>query len=202
MKRADYPVEVQQLVAHLKRLPGIGLRSAERIAVALLRDGSHFPRDLARAIDTAKSGVTACTDCGFFLSAGQACTLCSDPARDASLLCVVEQPTDILPLDRSGAFSGHYHVLGGRLSPLDGVHPEDLRIAPLLARIGQGHVAEVILAVGSDVEGEATANFLSQTLACLPVRITRLAQGLPAGGGLDSADELTLFRALQGRRTL
>ncbi len=130
--------------------------------------------------------------------------MCADDQRDETLICVVEQPTDVLPLERTGAFRGSYHCLGGRIAPLDGISPEDLRIAPLMERVNGGAVKEIILGVGSDVEGEATANYLAEMLAekCPDVEVTRLAQGLPAGGGLDHADELTLYRALDGRRRI
>ena len=138
--------------------------------------------------------------CGFFSTSETGCALCDGTNRDAALLCVVEQPADILPLERSGAFRGHYHSLRGKISPLENVGPGDLRIGELLVRLRQGQFAEVILALGSDVEGEATAHYLAEALGEFDgLRITRLAQGLPAGGGLEHADELTLMRALQGR---
>ena len=141
-----------------------------------------------------------CPKCGFF-STSDGCPVCTDPKRDDSLLCVVEQATDVLPLERSGAFKGRYHCLGGRLSPLDNVRPEDLRIEELLDRIGpDGQEIEVILALGADVEGEATAHYLAELLRKRRCKVTRIAQGLPAGGGLENADELTLLRALEGRR--
>ncbi len=203
MRKAEYPEEVRTLVTQLRRLPGIGGRSAERIAISLLRGKHETALDLVRAVHAAATRVDACPVCGFYRSVEATCILCDAPDRDRSLLCVVEQPTDVLPLDRTGAFAGLYHILGGRLSPLDNIHPEDLRIDPLLRRVDGGNVAEVVLAVSSDVEGEATAHYLGDLLAQRPhVRVTRLAQGLPAGGGLEHADELTLFRALQGRRGL
>jgi recombination protein RecR len=142
--------------------------------------------------------VHPCNQCGFFTET-DLCSLCSDPGRDAKILCVVEQPTDILPLERSGAFHGMYHTLGGRISPLDHVGPESLRIPQLVDRINTTQPAEVILALGADVEGEATAHYIADILQTLPVRISRLAQGIPAGSGLEYADELTLSRALSGR---
>jgi recombination protein RecR len=206
MRKAEYPDEIKALVLQLKRLPGVGPRSAERLAVALLTTKSSLATDLARALDTAARQITACPVCGFFQSAGQPCPLCDAPDRDRSVVCVVEHPTDVIPLERTGAYHGLYHVLGGRLSPLDNIHPENLRIGELARRLGSGGVREIILAVGSDVEGEATAHYLADHLAPLaattPLTITRLAQGLPAGGGLEHADDLTLHRALSGRRTL
>lgn len=201
MKRADYPDAIKQLVAELKRMPGIGPRSAERIALWMIQSRDARPADLARIIAATTSAVHPCPRCGFF-STDTLCAFCADAQRDRNLLCVVEQPTDILPLERTGAFRGGYHALGGRLSPLDHVGPGDLRIDALLERVKAEQPTEVILALGADVEGEATANYLASLLHGLPVRVTRLAQGLPAGGGLEHADELTLSRALAGRTAL
>ena len=202
MKRADFPEPVKALVAELKRLPGIGPRSAERIAVWLLQSPKANPAPLAEVLLAAKDAVRPCPVCGFFATEA-GCEVCEDPARDDSILCVVEQATDVLPLERSGAFRGRYHCLGGKLSPLDRVSPEDLRIPPLIRRIEAAvEEIEVILALGSDVEGEATANYLAELLRGRNCRLTRIAQGLPAGGGLEHADELTLLRAMQGRRSL
>jgi len=200
MARADFPEPVSALINEFKRLPGVGPRSAERIAVWLLQSPKANPGALAAAVGAAQAAIVACPVCGFFATR-DACGICADSRRDPRLLCVVEQATDILPLERSGAFRGHYHCLGGKLSPLDRVAPEDLRIPELLARVSAADAeTEVILALGSDVEGEATANYLADQLRGRNCRITRIAQGLPAGGGLEHADELTLLRALQGRR--
>lgn len=200
MKHADFPEPVKQLIGELKRLPGIGPRSAERMAVWLLQHPKAEPASLAEALRVADESVRPCECCGFFAT-GEHCAICGDAARDDSMLCVVEQATDVLPLERSGAFRGRYHCLGGKLSPLDRVSPEDLRIPSLLRRLeSAGEGIEVILALGSDVEGEATANYLVEVLAGRPLRLTRIAQGLPAGGGLEHADALTLVRAMQGRR--
>ncbi len=199
MARAEFPEPVKALVAELKRLPGVGPRSAERMAVWLLRNKKAEPASLAAALVKAEEEIISCPVCGFFATRG-GCGICDDPRRDDHLLCVVEQATDVLPLERSGAFNGRYHCLGGKLSPLDRVSPEDLEIPSLLKRIGEGEM-EVILALGSDVEGEATANYLADLLRGRNCRISRIAQGLPAGGGLEHADELTLMRALQGRRS-
>ena len=200
MALADFPEPVKALINELKRLPGVGPRSAERIALWLLQSPQADGPALAAAIQEAKETIIACPVCGFFAVQG-ACQLCDDPKRDDHLLCVVEQTTDVLPLERSGAFRGRYHCLGGKLSPLDRVAPEDLRIPALLQRIeaAVGEI-EVILALGADVEGEATANYLAGLLRGRPCRITRIAQGLPAGGGLEHADGLTLLRAIEGRR--
>lgn len=204
MNRVDYPAEIKELIAHLKRLPGIGPKSAERIAIWMLGERGSVAGDLAEAIRKAETGVTACGRCGFFAGAGAECLICGDEQREAGMVCVVEQATDVLPLERTGAFRGQYHCLGGKISPLENVGPEDLRIDALFRRLAGGGFTEVILAVGSDVEGEATANYLAEMLRVRAsgVSVTRLAQGLPAGGGLEHADELTLFRALSGRRSM
>jgi recombination protein RecR len=200
MKRADFPEPVKALVGELKRLPGVGPRSAERIAVWLLQSPKADAPQLAKSLLEAKEKIRPCPVCGFFATES-GCDVCDEPGRDDQILCVVEQATDVLPLERSGAFRGRYHCLGGKLSPLDRVSPEDLRIPSLLRRIDEGmQEIEVILALGSDVEGEATANYLAELLRGRNCRLTRIAQGLPAGGGLEHADELTLMRAMQGRR--
>ncbi|NLT72016.1 MAG: recombination protein RecR [Verrucomicrobiaceae bacterium] len=200
MAQVDYPEPVRALISHLRQLPGIGPKSAERIAVWLMQQGGGSTLLFAEAMQRAASLVFECGTCGFFSTEEHGCAVCDGNQRDSRVLCVVEQPTDILPLERSGAFRGHYHSLRGRISPLDNVGPEDLRIGALIERLKSGVFAEVILALSSDVEGEATANYLGEILAGFPgVEVTRLAQGLPAGGGLGNADELTLMRALQGR---
>lgn len=198
MKRIAYPPAIQELIGELKRLPGIGPRSAERIALWMLQSRDARPLEISRVIREVHENIRACPKCGFF-TMDALCEICSDSTRDAGQICVVEQPTEILPLERTGVFRGRYHSLGGRISPLDHVGPEDLRIDALVERIKAETPAEIILALGSDVEGEATANYLAALLRELPVAVTRLAQGLPAGGGLEQADELTLSRALAGR---
>lgn len=199
MARADYPELITDLIAELKRLPGVGPRSAERIAVWMIQHKRKNPLELAEALQAAEQGVRSCPECGFFATE-DGCRVCDAPGRDEHLLCVVEQPTDVLPLERSGAFNGYYHCLGGKLSPLDNVTPEDLKLPQLLKRVEAMAEGEVILALSSDVEGEATANYITEMLAGRGCVVTRIAQGLPAGGGLEHADELTLLRALQGRR--
>lgn len=199
MARADFPEPVKALIDELKRLPSIGPRSAERMAVWLLQAKKAEPKALADALIRAEAEIIACPVCGFFATRN-GCEICDDHRRDAAVLCVVEQATDVIPLERSGAFKGLYHCLGGKLSPLDRVSPEDLNIPSLLKRINQGSIRETILALSADVEGEATSNYLAEMLRDKTVKITRIAQGLPAGGGLEHADELTLIRALQGRR--
>ena len=200
MARADFPAPVKALVDELKRLPGIGPRSAERMAVWLLQHKKADPTVLAGALVCAHETIIPCPVCGFFATR-EGCGICDDPKRDDTLLCVIEQATDALPLERSGAFKGRYHCLGGKLSPLDRVSPEDLHIPELMRRVdaSDGQM-EIILALGADVEGEATSNYLADMLRGKSAKVTRIAQGLPAGGGLEHADELTLIRALQGRR--
>ncbi|MBN8246780.1 MAG: recombination protein RecR [Verrucomicrobia bacterium] len=195
------PAAVAELAAALARLPGIGPRSAERIALHLVQSDPAVVRTLADAMSRARERVSNCPRCGA-LSEADPCPICADSRREESTLCLVELPLDVLRLERSGTFRGRYHVLGGRLSPLNGVGPDDLRIAELERRLEQQPVREVILAMGSDVEGEATAHYLARRLAPRGIRLTRLAQGLPAGSGLEYADELTLSRALEGRREL
>jgi recombination protein RecR len=201
MKRIAYPVPIQALIAELKRMPGIGPRSAERIALWMIQSRDARAGEIARVIGEVTGSVKPCPRCGFFTTEAL-CEICADPSRDAHAICVVEQPTEILPLERTGAFRGYYHALGGRISPLDHIGPDDLRIAALLDRIKTEQPTEIILALGADVEGEATANYLASLLRVSGVQITRLAQGMPAGGGLESADELTLSRAMAGRTRL
>ena len=198
MKRVDYPAAIRTWIGELKRMPGIGPRSAERIALWMMQSRDARPAEIARAVADVTATVRPCTQCGFFTTES-ICEICADTTRDPTQLCVIEQATDILPLERTGVFRGLYHALGGRIAPLDHVGPEDLRIDALLARIKAHPPAEVILALGADVEGEATANYLVDLLRELPISVTRLAHGLPAGGGLEHADELTLSRALSGR---
>lgn len=198
MKRVEYPAPIRALIGELKRMPGIGPRSAERIALWMVQARDSRPRDIATGIVGVCEAIHACPQCGFFTS-DPLCEFCASPDRDNSLLCVVEQPTDVLPIERTGIFRGRYHSLGGRISPLEHIGPDDLRIASLISRVRSEHPAEVILALGTDVEGDATANYIAELLQDLPVTISRIAQGLPAGGGLEHADELTLNRALTGR---
>jgi recombination protein RecR len=196
---AALPEPLQALIAALGKLPGVGPRSAERIALHLVQSPTELSSNLAEALTRARSTIQFCTNCGG-LTERQPCAICSDSRRDPTLLCVVEKAVDILAIEKAGSFRGHFHVLGGKLSPLNGVGPEDLRIAQLAQRIPQQSVKEIILALPSDVEGDATSHYLAKTLTNTGVRISRIAQGLPAGSGLDYADELTLSRALEGRR--
>lgn len=200
MARADYPQPVKQLIAELKRLPSIGSRSAERIAIWLLQNKKAEPLQLSKALIQAKEQIIACPTCGFFATQ-DGCSICDDPKRDQSIICVVEKATDVIPLERSGAYHGLYHCLGGKLSPLDRISPQDLNIPSLLNRVKEDTEVEIILALGADVEGEATSNYLADLFRNYNRKITRLAQGLPAGGDLEHADDLTLIRALRDRRS-
>ncbi len=202
MNPQDYPPDVRELIDSLTRMPGTGRRTAERLALwFLLRAGEDAAR-IAQAISRAVENTGTCPNCGFFANRGELCTACSDPTRDASVICVVEHATDVLPIERSGSFHGLYHCLGGKISPLDGILPEHLAIDQLVQRVKEHPNCEVILAVGNDVEGEATALYLTDRLTDLPCRISRLAQGMPAGAGLAQADAVTVMRALNGRVNL
>ena len=201
MKKTEYPPALRDLVAQLRQMPGVGPRSAERIALWIVQTRGDQPEQIARAISETRRGIHPCKLCGYFTT-NELCEICSDSSRAIELLCVVEHPTDILPLEKTGAFRGRYHSLGGRISPLDHIGPEDLRIKELLDRIEKEKFTEIIFALASDVEGEATANYLVDLLKDKPVALTRIARGLPAGAGLESADELTLQQALSGRTKL
>ena len=198
---AFLPASLTALVGALTKLPGIGPRSAERIALHLVQAEPGEARQLAEIIVQARERVRFCEVCGA-LAESSPCDLCSDSRRDSTLLCVVERPVDIISLEKSGTFRGKYHVLGGKISPLNGVEPEDLRIASLEKRLEQEPIREVVLALGTDVEGDATSFYLAKRLPRERLKITRIAHGLPAGTGLEFADELTLSRALEGRREL
>jgi recombination protein RecR len=197
----EYPKPVQNLMTQLARLPGIGKRSAERIALHLLNADSDTNRQLAQAVLDAKARIRNCSRCGGYTEVDP-CEICGSPRRDQTSICVVEGPNDILTLERAGVHHGVYHALMGRISPLNGVGPEQLRIGALLERVQHDKPAEVILALGADVESEATAGFLVDQLKPLDVAVSRIALGLPAGSALDAADEVTLARALEGRRKL
>ena len=192
---------VDRLIAALKRLPGVGPKQAERLAIHLLRAQRGEVEGLSEALLQAKAETRLCSVCGDFTDR-ETCRLCADPARDQSLLCVVEEPQDAAALERTRAFRGLYHVLHGALSPLDGIGPERIKARELIERVkaSAGAVKEVVLATDPDAEGEATALFLAQQLKPFPVKVTRIAQGVPMGGDLDYIDERTLSHALSGRR--
>ncbi len=198
---AALPEPIVVLITALGKLPGVGPRSAERLALHLVQAETDGVRQLAQAILTAREKIQSCQICGA-LTEKQPCVLCTDSRRDSSLLCLVERAVDILSVDKAGTFTGKFHVLGGKISPLNGVGPEDLRIDELELRLGREPIQEVILALGSDVEGDATSYYLAKRLAARGVKVTRIAHGLPAGSGLEFADELTLSRALEGRREI
>lgn len=196
-----YSPVVQELIDELGRLPGIGPKSAQRIALHLLNVAPQDARRLADAIVEAKEKVSWCTRC-FNLAESEQCTICSDPRRDPKVLCVVEEPRDLVAVERVGQFDGLYHVLGGAISPIEGIGPDQLHVRELVLRLGADDVQELILCMNPNIEGEATALYLARLLAETGIRITRLASGLPVGGDLEYADELTLGRALSGRQQL
>jgi recombination protein RecR len=195
------PDSITQLIAALARLPGVGPRSAERIALHLVQTDSALVKQLADSILLAREKIQFCTTCGS-LTEKSPCAICEDARRDASLVCVVERAVDILSVEKSGTFRGKFHVLGGKISPLDGVEPEDLKISDLEKRLTLEPIKEIIIALGTDVEGDATSNYLAKRLARTGLKISRIGFGLPAGSGLEFADELTLSRALDGRREM
>jgi recombination protein RecR len=201
LRKTEYPPALRELVAQLRRMPGVGPRSAERIALWMVQARENQPEEIARAITETRRAIRPCKLCGYF-AINDLCEICADPSGAADLLCVVEQPTDILPLEKTRAFRGRYHSLGGRISPLDHVSPEDLRIKELIDRVDKEKFSEIIFALAADVEGEATTNYLVDLLKNKPVTLTRIARGLPAGAALESADELTLSQALTGRTKL
>jgi recombination protein RecR len=196
---AVYAGPVQDLIDELGRLPGIGPKSAQRIAFHLLKLDKQDALRLARAIAEVKDRVSFCRTC-FNVAEGEECGICADTRRDASVVCVVEEPRDLVAVEKTGEFHGRYHVLQGAISPIEGVGPDQLRVRELLDRIGRDGIAEIILCTNPNLEGEATAMYLARLLKPMGLRVTRIASGLPVGGDLEYADELTLGRALEGRR--
>ena len=195
------PESIIELTGALGKLPGVGPRSAERIALHLVQTDAAIVRHLAEAIVRAREKIHFCTVCGALTEASP-CPICQDSRRDPSILCIVERAVDILSVEKSGGFRGKFHVLGGKISPLDGVDPEDLRLGELEARLQHEPVRELIVALGTDVEGDATSFYLAKRFQRPNLKISRIAYGLPAGSGLEYADELTLNRALEGRREM
>ena len=195
------PDSITTLIAALNKLPGVGPRSAERMALHIVQAETGAVKQLADAILHARERIQFCTTCGA-LTEKSPCSICADSRRDASLVCVIEQPVDILSVEKSNTFRGKFHVLGGKISPLDGVEPEDLRIADLEKRLAHEPIKEIVIALGTDVEGDATSFYVAKRLARKGLKISRIAYGLPAGSGLEFADELTLSRALEGRREM
>jgi recombination protein RecR len=198
-----FSAPVNRLITELNRLPGIGQRTAQRLAFHILRLSKEDALAIADAIREVKDTVTECEVC-FNLAVGPLCRICEDPRRDGALICVVEEPSDVIPIERTHEFSGRYHILGGALSPIDGIDPDDLHIEELFRRVDAGEIREVVVATNSTTTGEATALYLADTLRdrAPEVAVTRLATGLPVGGDLEYADEVTLGRALRGRMRL
>lgn len=196
-----YPEPVARLIDALQRLPGIGPKTAQRLTFFLLKRPAEEVRELSEALVAVKDRIIYCQIC-FNVTDQDPCRICADPARDGRVICVVEEPNDLLAMERTGEYRGRYHVLLGALSPLDGIGPEDLKVRELLARLDAGDATEVILATNPNVEGEATALYLARLLRPLGVRATRIARGLPVGGDLEYADQVTLAKALEGRREI
>lgn len=195
------PEPIVALTAALSKLPGIGPRSAERVALHIVQADAAAVQHLAASILTARERIRFCETCGA-LTEPSPCATCTDSRRDAAMVCVVEKAVDILSIEKSGTYRGKFHVLGGKISPLDGVEPDDLRIGELEKRLSTEPVREIIIALGTDVEGDATSHYLAKRLARSGLKISRIGFGLPAGSGLEFADELTLNRALEGRREM
>jgi len=197
------PDPIQELIVALERLPGIGPKTASRLAFYLLRAPEEISGQLAEALTDIKNRIGFCQECFNITTAGrELCEICASPQRDGSLICVVEEPLDVLAFERIGAYQGKYHVLQGVLSPIEGIGPDSLKIKPLLERVHAGNVKEIILATNPSMEGEATAQYLHQQLRDSGVHVTRLARGLPIGGDLEYADQNTLLRALTGRQEM
>ena len=194
-----YEGPIQELIDELSRLPGVGPKSAQRLAFWLVKAPPEDAKRLAQVIVQAKERIAFCRECGN-VAEGDLCRICRDPGRDITTICVVEEPKDASTIEKAGVIKGRYHVLGGAISPLDGVGPDDLRVQELLDRVARDHVTEVILAMNPNLEGNATAMYVAALLKPSGVKVTRLASGLPVGGDLEYADELTLGRALEGRR--
>lgn len=200
-RRSVYEGVVQELIDELGRLPGVGPKSAQRIAFHILQAELTDVRRLAHSLLEVKDKVRFCSVCGNVAQQEQ-CGICRDQRRDAAVICVVEEPKDVVAIERTREFRGRYHVLGGAISPIEGVGPDDLRIRELLARLADGTVTELILATDPNLEGEATATYLARMIKPMGLKVTRLASGLPVGGDLEYADEVTLGRAFEGRRLL
>ncbi len=196
-----YPESLLSLIRNLSRLPGIGEKTAERLAMHLLRASRQEVESLAASISQLKEKIQLCTEC-FSLSDDRLCRICRNPARDPQVLCVVEQPADMVAIEKSGSFSGRYHVLQGVLSPMDGIGPDNIRIRELIQRIERQPIKEVVLATSTSTEGEATASYLAGLLKAHPVAVTRIASGIPMGGDLKYVDQVTLKRAMEARRNL
>lgn len=193
-----YPRSIKNLINTLARLPGIGRKTAERLAMHILQQTAEDAHRLARSIVDLKKKLRLCSCC-FALSDDVLCRICNDPSREPGLICVVEQPADMASIEKSAAFNGRYHILGGCLSPMDGIGPDDIKIAELVARVEKENVNEIILATGTNVEGESTAAYIAGILGAMPVKVTRIASGVPMGGDLKYVDQVTLKRAMESR---
>lgn len=193
-----YPASILNLIKQIAKLPGIGEKTAERLALHILRSSRKDAQDLAQGILDAKEKARFCTQC-HGLSDTEVCKICSDPGRDASVVCVVEQPADMVAVEKSGAFRGRYHILAGVLSPMNGIGPDDIRIPELLKKIESRQCQEVVLATGTNVEGEATAAYIAQRLKAYPIKVTRIASGVPIGGDLKYVDQVTMKKAMEAR---
>jgi len=198
---AFYAPPIARLLEELERLPGIGPKSAQRLAYHILRGDAESAARLAEAIVEVKRSIRFCERC-FNFAEGELCDICADPTRDPAMLCVVEEPRDVVAVERTGEFRGTYHVLQGAISPIDGIGPDQLRVRELVDRVGRGGIIEAIIATDPDIEGETTALYLARLLKPLGVRVTRIASGLPVGGDLEYADEVTLGKALEARREM
>ena len=197
-----FPAPLENLVEQFARLPGIGGKSAQRLAFHVLSLSEEEAQAFADAIVNAKKNVTCCPICQNFTAGGGVCSICASPRRDAGVICVVADPRDVVAIERSREFNGHYHVLHGVISPMNHVGPDDLQIKSLVERVSKGDIREVIMATNPDTEGEATAMYIARLLRPFGVRVTRLAYGIPVGGHLEFADDATLMRALEGRRDI
>ncbi len=196
-----YPPSIRKAIQSISKLPGIGEKTAERLAMHLLRAPRIEVEQLSRSLLDLKNNVRLCEQC-YGLSDAENCGICSNTARDPQLVCVVEQPADMVSIEKSGAFSGRYHILGGSLSPINGVGPDDIRIRELMARIAKQRIREIILATSTTVEGESTAAYIADRLKDSPAKVTRIASGVPVGGDLKYVDQVTLKRALEGRHAV
>jgi len=198
MSLAYYPASITALIKHIAKLPGIGEKTAERLALHILNGSKRDAEALAESISAIKKSVRSCSRC-FSLSDSDLCRICANPSRDHTTVCVVEHPADMVAVEKSGAFQGVYHILQGVLSPIDGIGPERIRIRELLARIQPGGIGEIVIATSTNMEGEATASYLSEKLKSYPVKVTRIASGVPMGGDLKYVDQVTIKRAMETR---
>jgi len=198
---SHYPTSILNLIQHIAKLPGIGEKTAERLAMHILRSPRSEVEQLSNSMMTAKENIRLCNQC-FGLSDDDICQICSNPAREAGLLCVVEQPADMVAMEKSGAFNGRYHILAGVLSPMNGIGPDDIRLGELVAKIERGQIKEVVVATSTTVEGEATAAYIKERLAKFPLKVTRIASGVPIGGDLKYVDQVTLKKAMEKRHDL